>query len=190
MEVGMRPVPRKILYLAVLLLGLVWTVLSRPPAGAAGTATAGRIPAPQAGFLAPAFALTDLSGQSVNLSDYRGKIVILNFWASWCPPCRAEMPAIQQMYQSYQGQGLIVLAVDASNQDTPGAMQTFLRSFEHSFPILLDSTGEVNRLYAISSLPTTFFIGRDGTIRDLVIGGPLTIAGLSTRIKALFQEKP
>jgi cytochrome c biogenesis protein CcmG, thiol:disulfide interchange protein DsbE len=183
----MRPASRRVLYLAIILLGLAWTVLSRPTTR---PTTAGQIPAPQVGFLAPAFTLTELTGQTVNVSDYQGQVVLVNFWASWCPPCRAEMPAIQDVYESYQSQGLVVLAIDASSQDAPAAMQTFLGSFTHSYPILLDTNGAVNRLYAVSSLPTTFFIGRDGMIRDLVIGGPLTVAGLSTRIETLLQEVP
>jgi cytochrome c biogenesis protein CcmG/thiol:disulfide interchange protein DsbE len=186
----MRPVARRILYLAIILLGLSWTVLSRPLAGSAGATTNGRIPAPQVGFLAPSFTLRELAGQTVNLSDYQGQVVLVNFWASWCPPCRAEMPAIQKLYQTYQSQGLVVLAIDASNQDRLDAMKTFLGSFTHSYAILLDTNGEVNRLYAVSFLPTTFFIGRDGIIRDQVVGGPLTIAGLSTRVEAMLQERP
>jgi cytochrome c biogenesis protein CcmG, thiol:disulfide interchange protein DsbE len=187
MIVGMRPLIRRSLYIALLLLGLGWTILSRP---AAASTTAGRIPAPQVGFLAPTFTLTNLDGQSVHLSDYQGQVVLLNFWASWCPPCRAEMPAIQQVYQNYRGQGLVVLAINASYQDTPAAMQTLLGSFAHSFPILLDKDSSVNRLYAVNSLPSTFFIDRQGTIRDLVIGGPLTTAGLSARVERLLQEAP
>ena len=183
----MRPGLRRILYIAFLLLGLIWTVFSRPVAGAT---TNGRIPAPQVGFLAPAFTLTDLHGQTVSLSDYQGQVVLLNFWASWCPPCRAEMPAIQQVYENYRNRGLIVLSINASYQDVPAKMKTFLESFTYSFPILLDERGAVNQIYAISSLPTTFFIDRDGKVRDLVIGGPLTIAGLSARIEALLQESP
>ena len=183
----MKPVHRRVLYLAIFLLGLAWTVLSRP---AAGATTSGQLPAPQVGFAAPIFTLAEQNGHPVTLSDTRGKVVILNYWASWCPPCRAEMPAIQQVYQNYQEQGLVVLAIKASNQDTPGAMQAFLGSFTHSYPILLDPNGEVGRLYAVHSLPTTFFIGRDGIIRDLVVGGPLTAAGLSNRVEALLQEKP
>ncbi|HVM72896.1 MAG TPA: redoxin domain-containing protein [Anaerolineales bacterium] len=183
----MKPVSRRVLYLAIFLLGLAWTVLSRP---AAGVTTSGQIPAPQVGFAAPAFTLAEQNGQSVSLSDTRGKVVILNYWASWCPPCRAEMPAIQQVYQSYQARGLIVLAINASNQDRLAAMQAFLGSFAHSYPILLDTNGEAGRLYAVNSLPTTFFIGRDGMIQDLVVGRPLTVAGLSSRVEVLLQEKP
>ena len=183
----MKPGPRRVLYLTIFILGLAWTVLSRP---AAGATTSGQIPAPQVGFAAPSFTLTKQNGQTVTISDYRGKVVILNFWASWCPPCRAEMPAIQQVYQSYQERGLDVLAINASNQDTPRAMQDFLGTFAHSYPILLDTNGEVGRLYAVNSLPTTFFIGRDGIIQELVFGGPLTVAGLSNRVEALLQEKP
>ena len=171
----------------ILLLGFIWTVGSRP---ASGLTTDGRVPAPQVGFLAPSFTLTDLEGQTVSLSDFQGRVVILNFWASWCPPCRAEMPAIQQVYQNYQNQGLIVLAVDASVQDVPAQMQSFLETFTHTYPILLDENGLVDHLYAIDSLPTTFFIGRDGTIKDRVVGGPMTFAGLSARVEALLQEAP
>ena len=157
-KVGMRTVLRRILSLALLLLGLGWTVLSRP---AAASTTAGRIPAPQVGFLAPAFKLTDLDGQTVNLSDYQGQVVLFNFWASWCPPCRSEMPAIQQVYESYRDQGLEVLAVNASYQDTSAAMQTFLGSFEHSFPILLDENGAVNQAVR-GQFPAHHFFHRQG----------------------------
>jgi cytochrome c biogenesis protein CcmG/thiol:disulfide interchange protein DsbE len=183
----MLPVARRFFYIAILMVGLLWTVMSRP---AAGVTTNGRLPAPQVGFLAPSFTLTDLAGQTVNLSDYQDQVVLLNFWASWCPPCRAEMPAIQQVYQRYQSQGLVVLAVDASYQDAPDKMQSFLGSFSHTYTILRDESGEVNQLYKVNSLPTTFFIGRDGTIRDLVVGGPLTFAGMSARAEDLLQEVP
>jgi cytochrome c biogenesis protein CcmG, thiol:disulfide interchange protein DsbE len=189
-KVVMRPVYRRILFLAILLLGFAWTVLSRPAEGSAGAIMAGRIPAPQVGFLASPFTLTELTGKTIQLSDYQDQVVVLNFWASWCPPCRVEMPAIQQLYQTYQSQGLVVLAINTSYQDLPADMQTFIASFMHTYPILLDKDGEVNRQYAVSSLPTTFFIGRDGMIRDLVIGGPLTLAGLSNRVEALLQELP
>jgi cytochrome c biogenesis protein CcmG, thiol:disulfide interchange protein DsbE len=183
----MRQVLRRGGSIALVLLGVVWTLLSRP---ATALTTAGEGTVPQVGFMAPAFTLTDLDGQNVNLSDHLGKVVVLNFWASWCPPCRAEMPAIQQVYQDFQDQGLVVLAVNVANQDTMTAMLTFLGSFEHTFPILLDENGAVNRLYAVSSLPTTFFIDREGMIRDLVVGGPLTTAGLSARVESLLQEVP
>jgi cytochrome c biogenesis protein CcmG, thiol:disulfide interchange protein DsbE len=183
----MHSVSRRILYLAIFLLGFGWTVVSRP---AVSSTTAGRIPAPQVGFLGPSFKLTDLSGQTVNLSDYQGQAIMLNFWASWCPPCRVEMPAFQQVFQSYQDQGLVVLAVNASYQDVPADMKIFLETFTPSFPILLDDSGLVARLYAISSLPTTFIIGKDGTIREIIVGGPLSFAGLSTRAEALLQEAP
>jgi cytochrome c biogenesis protein CcmG, thiol:disulfide interchange protein DsbE len=178
---------RRILYLLIIFLGFVWTVLSRP---ANGISTDGNASAPQVGFLAPSFELSDIFGQTVHLSDYQGQVVLLNFWASWCPPCRAEMPALQQVYENYRSQGLIVLAINASYQDAVGEMQTFLGTFTHSYPILRDEDGEINKLYEVSSLPTTFFIGRDGNIHDLVVGGPLTLAGLSARVEALLQEAP
>ncbi len=187
---GMQPLLRRISYLAIVLLAIGWTVLSRPAAGAAGGVPSERMPAAQVGFAAPPFTLTDMDGHTVHLSDYPGKVVLLNFWASWCHPCRSEMPAIQQTYQAYQSRGLVVLEVNASYQDTPASMRTFLGSLTYTYPILLDETGEVNRLYGVGALPTTFFIGRDGTIRDMAIGGPMSLAGLSTRVEALLQETP
>ena len=178
---------RRILLTLPFLLGLAWTFVSRPSAGAT---TDGRLPAPQVGFPAPGFTLPDLSGMDVNLADLQGRVVVLNFWASWCPPCRAEMPAFEQAFRKYEDQGLVVLAVNASHQDPFGDMQAFLEPLAPTFTILRDATGAVNRLYAITSLPTTFFIARDGTIRDLVIGGPLTEAGLAGRIETLLQELP
>ncbi len=182
-----HPLFRHILFSLLFLFALTWTIFTRP---SPSKTTSGRIPQPQVGFLAPNFDLSGLSGESVNLADLQGHVVVLNFWASWCPPCRSEMPAMQQLYQTYRNQGLIILAVNVSFQDTPTAMQLFLDSFAPSYPILLDPKATAYRLYEIQSLPTTFFIGQDGTIRDLAIGGPLTFAGLSNRVRPLLQKVP
>jgi cytochrome c biogenesis protein CcmG, thiol:disulfide interchange protein DsbE len=184
---NMRPVLRRSLFVVLFLLGLGWTLFTGPSAAAILN---GNTSAPQVGFRAPVFTLADMDGHSVTLSDYEGLVVVLNFWASWCLPCRAEMPAIQQVYQRYQDQGLAVLAINASSQDSSTARQTFLDSFPHSFPVLLDVNGEVNRLYAVSALPTTFLIDRDGITREIVVGGILTSAGLSGRVEALLKDAP
>ena len=101
--------------LLALFLALGWIWLSRAPQGAT---TAGLIPAPQAGFLAPDFSLNNLDGESVRLDDLRGSVVLINVWATWCPPCRAEMPAMQRVYEDYPAQGFEILAVNATTQDT------------------------------------------------------------------------
>lgn len=175
------------LWMAALLLGAGWMWLSRAPQG---SLTEGKIPAPQAGFLAPAVELKDLAGKTVRLSELRGQVILLNIWATWCPPCRAEMPAIQRAYEAYRAQGFNVLAVNSTAQDEAAAVAPFAAQYGLTFPILLDENGVVTRSYRVTSLPTSFFIGRDGIIREVVIGGPMDEALLKTRIENLLKEQP
>src|SRR5512139_4044136 len=110
-----------IFFLLILAAGLAWIFASAQHGRAASTL----VSAPQQGFLAPDFSLPDLDGQTVSLSDLRGQVVVLNIWATWCPPCRAEMPALQAVYADYAGQGLVVLAVNSTIQDEPAAIAPF-----------------------------------------------------------------
>ncbi len=176
----------RIFYGLILILGLAWLWYSSNP----GAATGGKIPAPQAGFLAPNFTLQTLDGQPIELSDLRGKVVLVNIWASWCPPCRAEMPAIERTWQDFRDQGFIVLAVNSTAQDQLPTVQAFVAQNSLTFPIPLDDSGEVTRLYRVASLPTSFFIGRDGVIREVVIGGPMAEALLRSRVEQLLKETP
>jgi cytochrome c biogenesis protein CcmG/thiol:disulfide interchange protein DsbE len=180
----MQPILRRSLYIVILLAGLIWIFFS---ADKTNSATAGHIPAPQKGFLAPEFQLSTTDGQSIALNDYRGKGVLLNLWATWCPPCRAEMPTIEKMYQEYQSQGLVVLGVNATNQDDPTAVSPFVKQYNITFPIVLDVRGEASYLYELRSLPTSFFIGRDGIIKEVVIGGPMSEALLRTNIEEIIK---
>lgn len=178
---------RAYLYLAFLLLGLVWIGLTRDKTG---VSTANRIPAPQAGFLAPDFKLQTLDGRSLALSDLRGQAVLVNYWASWCGPCQAEMPAMQKVYEAYHDQGFEILAVNATNQDQLAAVQSFVDSHGLTFPVLLDVDGQVGGAYQVHSLPTSFFVRPDGTIEEVVIGGPMAEAMLRTRIEKLLEAIP
>jgi cytochrome c biogenesis protein CcmG, thiol:disulfide interchange protein DsbE len=180
----MQPILRRSLYAIVLLAGLVWIFAS---ADKTNSATAGYIPAPQKGFLAPEFKLDTFDGGAVALSDYRGTAVLLNLWATWCPPCRAEMPALEKVYEEYKDQGLIVLGLDATDQDNLDAIAPFEKQYNLTFPILLDTNGEASALYELRSLPTSFFIGRDGVIREVVIGGPMSEALLRTNIEEIIK---
>jgi cytochrome c biogenesis protein CcmG, thiol:disulfide interchange protein DsbE len=182
----MQPLIRRIFSIIVLALSLGWIIISR---AAPGSLTGGFIPAPQTGFLAPAFTLDTAGKEPIALADLRGRPVLLNFWASWCPPCRSEMPAIQIIYNDYLDV-ITVLAVNTTYQDTMSNALAFISEHNLAFPILLDVDGSVSRLYAISSLPTTFFIGADGIIQDIVIGGPMTEAGLRARIESLLEATP
>lgn len=171
--------------LLALTLALGWIWFSRAPEGAT---TAGLIPAPQAGFLAPAFTLSTLDGREMALDDLRGKAVLINVWATWCPPCRAEMPAMQRIYEEYREQGFEILAVNSTAQDTLANLDPFIVEYGLTFPILLDQQGDVTRLYRVLSLPTSFFVGPDGIIREVVVGGPMDEALLRARIENLLKE--
>jgi len=149
-------------------------------------ALAGNTFAPRPGFQAPDFVLTSPNGEQISLSELRGQAVIINLWASWCPPCREEMPALQKMYETYHTHGLEILAVNATNQDKVQAAVEFSNRLGLTFPMLLDQDGSVSRLYQLQSLPTTYFVGRDGFIQDVVIGGPMAEALLRVRIERLL----
>lgn len=156
-------------------------------ADTSGASTSGKISAPQQGFLAPDFELTTTKGERIKLSNLRGQAVLVNLWATWCPPCRAEMPSIEKAYQQYKAQGFTVLAVNMTYQDDPTAILPFVNQRELTYSILLDETGETARAYQIKSLPSSFFIKRDGTINEAVIGGPMSEALLRTRIEAILK---
>ena len=116
---------------------------------------------------APDFQLETLDGTSIKLADLRGHPVLINFWATWCGPCQQEMPLIEQYYQKYKPD-LVVLAV---NSDEPKAdVQTFVTNFNLSFPVLLDPDYKVEDLYRVRAFPTTFFVDKSGTIRYQQIG--------------------
>src|SRR5215207_7981429 len=142
----MQQTQRRITYSIILLLGLVWIFIS---ADNAGISTSGEIPAPQQGFLAPDFELETPSGETVKLSDLRGQAVLVNLWATWCPPCRAEMRSIEKVYNEYKDQGFIVLAVDMTYQDDATRVLPFVTEQGLTFPIVLDEAGDMARAYQL-----------------------------------------
>lgn len=170
--------------LLILVVGAAWIWVSRDELGAS---TSGQIPAPQVGFLAPDFTLQTMDGETVSLSDFRGQGVLLNLWASWCPPCLTEMPAMQSVYDQYMDQGFVVLAVNITSQDSKESAIRFAEQNNLSFPILFDITGEVARAYQMRAFPSSFFIGSDGIIQEVVIGGPMAEALLQVRAEQLLQ---
>jgi peroxiredoxin len=180
----MQQTQRRIIYFVVLALGFTWMLVS---ADRSGVSTSGKIPAPQQGFLAPDFELKTPEGETVRLSDLRGQAVLVNLWATWCPPCRAEMQSIEKVYQEYKEQGFTVLAVNMTYQDDASAIMPFVEDQGLTFPILLDKTGEVGDAYQLQSLPSSYFIGRDGIINEVVIGGPMSEALLRTRIEDILR---
>ncbi len=172
---------------AVFLLGVGWTWLSSVPASAT---TGGLTPSPREGFLAPDFTLELLAGGEVTLSELRGNGVVVNLWASWCPPCRAEMPALQRVFEANEDRGLLVLAVNTTFQDNLGAAEAFVREHGLTFPILLDTTGETSNRYLLRAMPTTFFVDREGVIRQVVIGGPMSEATIRAGVEEILKGAP
>ncbi|WP_409305650.1 peroxiredoxin family protein [Peribacillus sp. SCS-155] len=121
------------------------------------------------GVKAPDFTLVNLNGQKVKLSDYRGKKVLLNFWATWCPPCKKEMPDLEKLHTT-SGEDIVVLAV---NDDPQNDVKGFAQDLNLTFPILLDNekaSESVTEAYQVMSLPTSFFIDKNGVIQDKFVG--------------------
>lgn len=119
--------------------------------------------------VAPDFELKDLEGKRVSFKDFKGKVVLLNFWATWCAPCRAEMPSLENLYRSFKGKGLVVIGVSVDNSDN--SVRSFVRQKKITFPILLDSKKEVSfDDYGVIGLPVTFLIDQKGIIVEKVFG--------------------
>lgn len=129
-------------------------------------------PAPIIGHPAPDFTLTDIAGNTVRLSDFRGKTVLLNFWAIGCPPCRAEMPAMEEVYQEYKDKDVVIIGVDL---DGPvSVVGDYVRDYVevngYSWTFVIDTTYEVAEDYMVNLIPSSFFIDKDGVIRALKVG--------------------
>jgi len=123
---------------------------------------------PEEGNLAPDFVLESLNGREMRLSDLRGKAVVINFWATWCQPCRKEIPNLIEAYHKYRERGLLILGVNL--QEGKSIIEPFADDFGMDFPILLDRTGSVADEYRLLGLPTTFFIDRRGVVQSRFTG--------------------
>ncbi|MEE8318786.1 MAG: redoxin family protein [Dehalococcoidales bacterium] len=144
--------------------------------GLAGCSSAGT--APEVGKLAPDFQLSNLEGQSVSLSDFRGQPVLVNFWASWCGPCRYEMPFLQQIHEEQAANGLVVLGINLG--ESPGEVREFMGEFGLTFTTLLDSEQDVALMYNVRSIPTTLLIDENGVIQGRKVGAFTTMKELET----------
>jgi peroxiredoxin len=117
---------------------------------------------------APDFTLKSKDGSNIRLSEQRGNIVLVNFWASWCGPCRAELPKMEALYQEYQDMGFEILAVNVD--DEASKAEVLLNDIDVSFPVLYDTSAEVSKLYDVSAMPTTVIIDRNGNQRLVHLG--------------------
>ena len=122
------------------------------------------------GKIAPDFELPDLVEKDIRLSDFRGKVVFLNFWATWCKPCREEMPSMEVLYKNFEQDGLVVLAISIDRVTTKKDIPPFVKSLNLTFPILIDSWGQTDKRYKLMGVPETYIIDQQGVLREKVIG--------------------
>lgn len=123
----------------------------------------------EVGYLAPDFALPDLGGKVRRLSDFKGKVVLLNFWSTWCQPCRDEMPSMQRAFERHNRHGFEIVAVSL-NVEGKSAVEEFVKELNLTFPVLLDPKKEAGRLYRIYALPTSFLVDPEGGLAYKLIG--------------------
>ena len=136
---------------------------------------------------APNFTLKSHSGKNIKLSELRGEVVMLNFWASWCGPCRKEMPLLEKIYKKYKGLGFTLLGVNV--EENSKAAKNYLKDVKVSFPILFDTTNKTSKLYNVSAMPTTILIDRNGNKRFLHKGyKPGYENDYKKQIKKLLRE--
>ncbi|MCD4685951.1 MAG: TlpA family protein disulfide reductase [Anaerolineae bacterium] len=174
-----RPRSWLLVLLMVVIAGPGWIALSRP----------GNVqidPAPRTGAPAPAFTAQTLDGSTLALADYRGQVVVLNLWATWCGPCRAEMPALERIHARYADEGVVILGLNQGA--TEAEVRAFAEEHDLTFPLALDPAEQIGRVYELEAFPTTFFIDRDGVIRDVVYGGPMAEALVERNVRDLLKD--
>jgi peroxiredoxin len=136
---------------------------------------------------APDFTLKSLTGKNIKLSELRGRVVLINFWATWCAPCKEELPFFNRLYGKYKGVGLEILGVNIDKAVSQASQMSGM--FGLTFPILLDPDGRVSELYRIRSMPTTFVVAKDGTVRHIHWGfGPTDVTRYESEIRGLLKE--
>ena len=126
------------------------------------------------------FSLPDIDGNNVSLTDFSGKVIILNFWATWCPPCRTEIPHFVELYDTYKDEGLVIIGIDVDPTETPDVLKPFAAQYGIIYPLLLGTKQVESQYGGIQSIPTTFIIDRNGDIIQKYIG---------SRSKSVFEQE-
>ncbi|THJ22498.1 MAG: TlpA family protein disulfide reductase [Nitrospira sp. CG24E] len=143
---------------------------------------------PTVGMQAEDFRLADLAGKEQSLSQYRGKIVLLNFWATWCKPCTTEMPAMQTAYDKLRDKGFVVLAVNELEDDA--RVREHIKQYGHTFPVLMDHDNKVANQFGVVGLPVTVFIDQEGRVQEYIKGGLLTEQKIDETVARIQKQAP
>lgn len=169
-----------------LAIGIMYYLLSFNNAvgDSASTSDFSTVPV-QVDFTAPELNLTNLEGAPASLADYHGSVVLVNLWATWCPPCAEEMPTLQAFYEKYQPNGFVLIAIDQG--ETIAEVEPFAAEFGLTFPIWLDPQSEAGRAFNTMNLPSSYVIDRDGRVRLMWIGG-ISAANLEKYVPKIILE--
>ncbi len=151
-----------------------------------GWSMGSRVPA--VGMPVEDFHLTDLDGKTQSLSQYRGKIVLLNFWATWCKPCTTEMPAMQACYDKLRDKGFVVLAVNELEDDAK--VREHIKQYGHTFPVLMDRDNKVANQFGVFGLPVSVFIDEQGRVQEYIKGGLLTEQKIEEVVARIQKQEP
>ena len=143
---------------------------------------------PTVGMQAEDFSLLDLEGKSQSLSQYRGKIVLVNFWATWCKPCTTEMPAMQAIYNKLRDKGFVVLAINELEDDAK--VREHIKRYGHTFPVLMDRDNKVANQFGVFGLPVSVFIDQEGRVQEYIKGGLLTEQKIEGTLARIQKQEP
>ncbi|MDO9117098.1 MAG: TlpA disulfide reductase family protein [Nitrospira sp.] len=143
---------------------------------------------PTVGTPADEFRLTDLDGKTHSLSQYRGKVVLVNFWATWCKPCTTEMPAMQASFDKLRDKGFVVLAINELEDE--GKVREHIKQYGHTFPVLMDRDNKVANQFGVFGLPVSVFIDQQGRVQEYIKGGLLTEQMINDLVAKIQQQEP
>jgi peroxiredoxin len=141
----------------------------------------------QTGKAAPDFQLDSPDGQKVSLSSFKGKTVLINFWATWCGPCVGEMPLLQEVFSEYSSKGLVLLGINSG--ESASKVSSFLQRYQYNFPVLIDNNNEINMIYNIKYLPTTLLLDKDGMIIQSKVGPFENKVAITRMLSAVLPAK-
>jgi len=186
---GKSPLPLILIGVGLIVIAIAF-VIFMPKTGdePASASEPGEIPASVPGemnYSAPALTLTDMQDRSVSLADYKGQWVLVNNWATWCPPCRAEMPELNEFYEAHKDEGFVLIGI--SSGDTKVQIEDFIQAYGLSFPMWQDPTSASLRAFRMDYLPSSFVIDPSGTVR-LAWTGAVSLATLEEYVTPLMRD--